>query len=50
MSNLSEATERAFIDCQLDEDVLFTTAAASAPGNTQAIALVRVAIEQLKAN
>jgi hypothetical protein len=36
VSNLPEATERAFIE--RDEDALFTTAAASAPGNTQAIA------------
>jgi hypothetical protein len=49
VSNLPEATECAFIDCQLEEDALFTTAAASAPGDTQAIALVRAAIEQLKA-
>jgi hypothetical protein len=28
-------------DCRLEEDALFTTAAASAPGNTQAIVLVR---------
>jgi hypothetical protein len=47
--NLPQATERAFLDCQLEEDALYTTAAASAPGNTQAIALVRAAIEQLKA-
>jgi hypothetical protein len=49
VSNLPGATGCAFIDCQLEEDALFTTAAASAPGNTQAIALVRAAIEQLKA-
>jgi hypothetical protein len=48
-SNLPQATERAFLDCQLEEDALYTTAAASAPGNSQAIALVRAAIEQLKA-
>jgi len=48
-SNLPQATERAFIDCQLEEDALYTTAVASAPGNTQAIALARAAIEQLKA-
>src|SRR5215813_5732190 len=46
--NLPQATERAFLDCQL-EDALYTTAVASAPGNTQAIALVRAAVEQLKA-
>jgi hypothetical protein len=49
VSNLPEATERAFLDCQLEEDALYTTAAASAPGNTQALSLVRAAIEQLKA-
>jgi site-specific DNA-cytosine methylase len=31
---LPQATERAFLDCQLDEDALHTTAVASAPGNT----------------
>jgi hypothetical protein len=49
VSNLLEATERAFLDCQLEEDALYTTAVASAPGNTQAMALVRAALEQLKA-
>jgi hypothetical protein len=48
--NLPQVTERAFLDCQLEEDVLYTTAVASAPGNTQAIALVRAAVEQLKAH
>jgi prophage DNA circulation protein len=48
-SNLPQATERAFLDCQLEEDALYTTAVASAPGNTQAIVLVRAAVEQLKA-
>jgi hypothetical protein len=48
-SNLRQATERAFVDCQLEEDALYTTAVASAPGNTQAITLVRAALEQLKA-
>ena len=48
-SNLPQATERAFLDCQLEEDALHTTAVASVPGNTQAIALVRAAVEQLKA-
>jgi hypothetical protein len=41
--------KRAFVDCQLEEDALYTTAVASAPGNTQAITLVRAALEQLKA-
>jgi hypothetical protein len=40
VSNLPKATECAFIDCQLEEDALFKTAAASAPGDTQAIALL----------
>ena len=48
-SNLPQATERAFLDCQLEEDALYTTAVASVPGDTQAIALVRAAVEQLKA-
>jgi len=45
--NLPQAIERAFLDCQLEEDALYTTAVASAPGNTQALA--RAAVEQLKA-
>src|ERR1700741_642062 len=49
-SSLPQAAEQAFLDCQSEEDALYTTAAASAPGNTQATALVRAAIEQLKAN
>ena len=48
-SNLPQATERAFLDCQVEEDALYTTAVASAPRNTQGIALVRAAVEQLKA-
>ena len=48
-NNLPQATERVFLDCQLEEDALYTTAVASARGNTQAIALVRAAVEQLKA-
>jgi hypothetical protein len=48
--NVPQATERALLDCQPVEDVLYTTAVALAPGNSQAIALVRAAIEQLKAN
>ena len=50
VSSLPQAAERAFLDCQSEEDALYTTAVASAPGNTQAIALVRAAVEQLKAN
>jgi hypothetical protein len=48
--NLPQATERAFLECQREEDALYTSAVASAPGNTQAIALVRAAVEQLKAH
>jgi hypothetical protein len=48
--DLPQATERAFLECQSEEDALYTTAVASAPGNTQAIALARAAVEQLKAN
>jgi hypothetical protein len=50
VSSLPQAAEQAFLDCQSEEDALYTTAAASAPGNTQATVLVRAAIEQLKAN
>ena len=50
VSGLPQATEHAFLDCQLEEVALYTTAVASAPGNTQALALVRAAVEQLKAN
>jgi hypothetical protein len=50
VGGLPQAAERAFLDCQSEEDALYTTAVASAPGNTQAIALVRAAVEQLKAN
>ena len=50
VSSLPQAAERAFLDCQSKEDALYTTAVASAPGNTQALALVRAAVEQLKAN
>jgi hypothetical protein len=46
--NLPQTTERSFLDCQLEEDALYTTVA-SAAGNTQALALVRAAVEQLKA-
>jgi len=48
--NLPQATERAFLDCQIEENALYTTAVASGPGHVQAIALIRAAIEQLKAN
>jgi hypothetical protein len=48
--NLPQAIERAFLDCQLEENALYTTAVASEPGHSQAIALVRAAIEQVKAN
>ena len=45
----SSGDRTAFLDCQIEEDALYTTAVASVPGNTQAIALVRAAVEQLKA-
>jgi hypothetical protein len=48
--DLPQATERALLDCEMEENDLYTTAVASTPGNTQAIALVRAAVEQLKAN
>jgi hypothetical protein len=48
--NLPQAIERAFLDCQLEENALYTTAVALGPGHSQAIALVRAAIEQVKAN
>jgi hypothetical protein len=47
--DLPQATECAFLDCQLEEDALYTNAVTSAPGNIQALALVRAAVEQLKA-
>ena len=50
VSSLQQTTERAFLDCQAEEDALYTTAVASAPGNTQAMVVVRAAVEQLKAN
>jgi hypothetical protein len=43
--DLPQATERALLDCEMEENALYTTAVASTPGNTQAIALVRAAIE-----
>jgi hypothetical protein len=49
--NLPQAAEGAFLDCQIEENALYTTAvASSAPGHAQAIALIRAAVEQLKAN
>jgi hypothetical protein len=48
--DLPQATERALLDCEIEENVLYTTAVSSTPGNTQAIALVRAAVGQLKAN
>jgi hypothetical protein len=48
--DLPHATERALLDCEMEENALYTTAVASTSGNTQAIALVRAAVEQLKAN
>ena len=48
--NLPQAAERAFLDCQIEENALYTTAVASGPGHAQAIALIRAAVQQLKAN
>jgi len=49
--NLPQAAERAVLDCQIEENALYITAvASSAPGHAQAIALIRAAVEQLKAN
>ena len=49
--NLPQAAERAVLDCQIEENALYITAvASSAPGHGQAIALIRAAVEQLKAN
>jgi hypothetical protein len=48
--NVPLVTERAFLDCQREEDALYTSAVALAPGNTQASVLVRAAVEQLKNN
>jgi hypothetical protein len=42
--DLPQATERALLDCEMEENDLYTTAVASTPGNTQAIALVRAAV------
>src|SRR5258707_6852065 len=49
--NLPQAAESAFLDRQIEENALYTTTvASSAPGHAQAIALIRAAVEQLKAN
>jgi len=48
--DLPQATDRALLYCEMEENALYTTAVASTPGNSQAIALVRAAVEQLKAN
>jgi hypothetical protein len=48
--NLPQAAERAFLDCQIEENALYTTAVASGPRHAQATALIRAALEQLKAN
>jgi hypothetical protein len=48
--NLPQAAELAFLDCQIEENALYTTAVASGPEHVQAIALIHAALEQLKAN
>jgi hypothetical protein len=48
--NLPQAAEDAFLDCQIEENALYTTAvASSAPGHAQAIALIRAVKANLKA-
>jgi hypothetical protein len=42
--DLPQATERALLDCEMEKNDLYTTAVASTPGNTQAIALVHAAV------
>jgi hypothetical protein len=48
--NLPQAAERAFLDCQTEENVLYSTAIASESGHAQAIVLIRAAVEQVKAS
>jgi hypothetical protein len=48
--NLAQVAERALLDCQIEENALYTTAVSSGVGHAQAIALTRVAVEQLKAS
>jgi hypothetical protein len=48
--NLPQAAERAFLDCQIEENALYTAAISSGAGHAQAIALTRAAVEQLKAS
>jgi hypothetical protein len=48
--NLPQAAERAFLDCQIEENALCTTAVASGPEHVQATALIHAALEQLKSN
>src|SRR5258708_14125104 len=47
--NLPQAAERAFLDCQIEENALSTTAVASGPAHAQPIALTLSAIQHLKA-
>ena len=48
--NLAQVAERALLDCQIEENALYTTAVSSGVGHAQAIALTRAAVEQLKAS
>ena len=48
--NLAQVAERALLDSQIEENALYTTAVSSGVGHAQAIALTRVAVEQLKAS
>jgi hypothetical protein len=49
--NLPQAAERAFLTAKSRKMLSTTTAVASSgPGDAQAIALIRAAVEQLKAN
>jgi hypothetical protein len=48
--NLAQVAERALLDCQIEENALFTTAVSSGVGHAQAIALTRAAVEQFKAS
>jgi hypothetical protein len=48
--NLAQVAERALLDCQIEENALYTTSVSSGVGHAQAIALTRAAVEQLKAS
>ena len=48
--DLPQVAERALLDCQIEENALYTTTVSSGVGHAQAIALTRAAVEQLKAS